>query len=118
MSSVLSAFVVWLLASVPFALFIGWVCILNQRSLDENAAPILPLVPPIPTARGTSDTSARSMSTRSGRTCKLSMRKPEMWAIVHLVYDLTPATADGLTDSELAHVRRQSNGARRRLRSL
>ena len=43
MSSVLSAFVVWLLASVPFALCIGWVCSLNQVSLDENAAPILPV---------------------------------------------------------------------------
>jgi hypothetical protein len=41
MSSVLSAFVVWLLASIPFALCVGWFCSLNQLSLDENAAPIL-----------------------------------------------------------------------------
>ena len=45
MSSVLSAFVMWLLASVPFALCIGWFCSLNQLSLDENAAPILPVEP-------------------------------------------------------------------------
>jgi hypothetical protein len=45
MSSVLSAFVVWLLASVPFALCIGCLCSLNQLSLDENAAPILPIDP-------------------------------------------------------------------------
>ena len=38
---VLSAFVVWLLASVPVGLCIGWFCSLNQLALDENAAPIL-----------------------------------------------------------------------------
>ena len=45
MSSVLSAFVVWLLASVPFALCIGWFCSLNQLSFDANAAPIVPVEP-------------------------------------------------------------------------
>lgn len=45
MSSALYAFVVWLLASIPAALCIGWLCSLNQLSLDENAVPILPVEP-------------------------------------------------------------------------
>ena len=45
MSSVLYAFVVWLLASVPLGVFVGLVCRLNQLSLDENEALILPVEP-------------------------------------------------------------------------
>jgi hypothetical protein len=42
MSPVLYALVVWMLASVPFALCIGRLCSLNQLSLDADAAHIAP----------------------------------------------------------------------------
>ena len=45
MSSVLFALVVWMLASVPFALCIGWLCSVNQLSLDADAAAIAPVEP-------------------------------------------------------------------------
>ena len=41
MSLVLYALMLWILASVPFALFIGAVCRLNQ--LDADAAHIAPV---------------------------------------------------------------------------
>jgi hypothetical protein len=44
MSPVLYALVVWMLASVPFALCVGWLCSLNQLSLDD-AAHIAPVTP-------------------------------------------------------------------------
>jgi hypothetical protein len=40
MSPVLYALVLWILASVPLALFFGAVCRLNQRPLDADAARI------------------------------------------------------------------------------
>ena len=38
MATVLNVLLVWLLASVPSALFIGWLCSLNQLSLDGGLA--------------------------------------------------------------------------------
>ena len=38
MATVLYVLMVWFLASVPFALFIGWLCSLNQLSLDGGFA--------------------------------------------------------------------------------
>ena len=45
MSSVGYALVVWLLASVPVGLCIGWLCSLNQLSLGEGDAAIFPVEP-------------------------------------------------------------------------
>jgi hypothetical protein len=45
MSPVLYALVVWMLASVPFALCVGWLCSLNQLSLDDDAAHLAPVEP-------------------------------------------------------------------------
>lgn len=42
MSAVLFVLVVWMLASVPFALCIGRLCSLHQLSLDDDAAHIAP----------------------------------------------------------------------------
>lgn len=39
MSSVAYALVVWLLASVPLALGLGWLCSLNQLSVDDVFTP-------------------------------------------------------------------------------
>lgn len=44
--------------------------------------------------------------------------KPDVWAILHLVHDLTPASAEGLSAPDLAHLLRQFDRARRRLRDL
>ena len=45
MSLVLYALVLWLLASVPFALFFGAVCRLNEWPFDADAAHIAPVRP-------------------------------------------------------------------------
>ena len=42
MSPVLYALVLWILVSVPLALFFGAVCRLNQLPLDADAAHIAP----------------------------------------------------------------------------
>ena len=40
MATALYVLMVWFLASVPFALFIGRLCSLNQLSLDGGFAPV------------------------------------------------------------------------------
>ena len=42
MSPVLYALLLWILVSVPFALFFGAVCRLNRLSLDADAARLAP----------------------------------------------------------------------------
>ena len=64
MSLVLYVLGVWILASVPAALFLGWLCRLNQLSLDDDATHIV--------TGGTAQTVGKETRTAAPRSALLT----------------------------------------------